>query len=910
MQSRQRSSPYPLHRRPMVFGATASSDRPPSSPPDATPLTPIAYTPRHLLCGLALGAVSWVLTDNPLLFSVNPLPLALLCATPRYILWVLCGALLSLGTSQSSSLYALALVLATLTRLLVLPFLCTPRAHRGRALSGSWGKAKQRLQELGRLWQRSEPSSDGQANEKTDKLPFYLWQTNESVALRVTVAVLCALIPAIGLPVAGGFAYYDLYGAAFYLLLMPVATAALSAALDVGEQEEAGLPLLRAVLNGHPRALLGCALAFWSVCFCARSTTIFGISPAVCLVLLVSLTLSRRHRFLLGLCAALLGGLGIDVRSVPLFLIVLLLDALLYPLVRSFSLLPTLLAALVYGLLRGGTDMFWALAPSLSVGVLCFSCVERLAHARPLSPSRPPDNTGGEQNETQLRLLCEHNRNDVLLRRMSSAAGAFSHLSEVFRQLNETLCVPTPEEIRGVCDEVLKESCPNCPQKGACWGENYSVTLNSVLSLCRAIADGTDVESVDFAIDSEQQCLKRQDVIGEVNFRVTQRLRQQLYSGDRSQFSHVYDSISHLLRDIVHQSGNGEADFCYDADTSEKMMTYLHAKGIHPKTVTLMGKRKQLVQIHGLSPANITVSEQQLREDLGRICGAVLGPPRYDGSDEGVLTLSSLPPLRADYVHRCSGAPTSPDNVPTKSSSPKGTKTKLTSKRTVCGDTLRAFEGPDGMFYALLCDGMGSGKNAALTSGSSAVFLEQLLKGGVSVQTALRMLNQYLRTRSGTPQEECCCTVDLFALDLYTGKARFIKSGAACSFLLRKGRLYRICSHTIPIGILQAIDAQVIPFDMQAGDHVLLMSDGITDTATLSEEDSTADGIQARPCDDWLSELLSEAPSAEQESSDSPYSTDSTLIERTFALARKHGSMDDISMMSIRIEPHQAQASK
>ena len=898
MQSRQQPSPtppYSLHRRPMVFSPDKPDETSTAPEASAPAATPVSSSIKHLLGGLTLGAVSWVLTSTPLLFSVNPLGLALLCATPRYTLWVLGGALIALSSAKTGAgLTALAFALAALARLFFIPLLTAPPSHRRKTLAASLGRAKQQLHEWGQYWHRSDTETD-----KPAPLSISLWQTEEPLPLRVILAVLCALIPCIGIPAAGGFVYYDLYGAVFYLLALPVATLVFAKALESRWQSDSRD---RRYAPGGRQAICsigGFALLFWAVCFCTRGMSVLGVSPAICLALLAPLALSRRSHLPLGLCAAVLGGLAVDVRTVPLFLIVTLLDALLYPLVRGFSLLPALLAALVYSLLRGGPTMFWALAPSLTVGVLCFSSASKLAqYTKSTKPSAPtPKNS--PQDETQLRLISERNRNDILLRRMSTAAGAFGHLSEIFRQLNETLTAPTAEEVRLICDEVLKESCAGCPQKGACWGENYAVTLQSVLALCRAISTGADPESIAFPVSSEEQCLKRQDVIGEVNFRVTQRLREQLSVSDRSQFSHVYDSISHLLRDIVHQSGNGEADFCYDAARSDQMMAYLRSKNVQPHSVSLTGKRKQTVQIFGLSPANITLSEQQLRDDLGRICGATLSPPRYDGSDEGILTLSSLPALRADYVHRCSPAP---EAAPINQKQPgKDRQSNKTNKRSVCGDTLRAFEGPDGMFYALLCDGMGSGRAAALTSGSSAVFLEQLLKGGVSVQTALRMLNQYLRTRTGGAQEECCCTVDLFALDLFTGKARFIKSGAANSFLVRDGHLYRISSHTIPIGILQAIDAQVIPFDILPGDRIFMMSDGIADTACSVDMDSTSDGIHTQVSDGWITDLLNSSCTKQTDGQASHASQDTTLIETAFSLARKHGSLDDISMLSIRI---------
>jgi stage II sporulation protein E len=177
---------------------------------------------------------------------------------------------------------------------------------------------------------------------------------------------------------------------------------------------------------------------------------------------------------------------------------------------------------------------------------------------------------------------------------------------------------------------------------------------------------------------------------------------------------------------------------------------------------------------------------------------------------------------------------------------------------------------------------MGKGREAAMTSGSAGVFLERTLLAGVEINTALRMLNHYLLSRTTSPEEEISSTIDLFALNLYTKQGYFLKSGAAPSLILREGRLFRLSSHTLPIGILQAIDAQVIPFEVQAGDHILLMSDGVCDIE--GNESLCAQS-------DWLADYFAGHLPEE----------DSVLIGELFSLARDHGSCDDMSVISIRI---------
>jgi stage II sporulation protein E len=139
----------------------------------------------------------------------------------------------------------------------------------------------------------------------------------------------------------------------------------------------------------------------------------------------------------------------------------------------------------------------------------------------------------------------------------------------------------------------------------------------------------------------------------------------------------------------------------------------------------------------------------------------------------------------------------------------------------ICGDGMTAFE-YGGKYYMILSDGMGSGREAALTSGIVVSMLEKLICAGAELETALKMLNHIVRT----VERECSATVDIAEIDLVSGEARFIKSGAAPSFVLRNGSIFRLQSKTVPIGIIRALDAEMIRFDVEEGDTVVMLSDG------------------------------------------------------------------------------------
>ena len=192
-----------------------------------------------------------------------------------------------------------------------------------------------------------------------------------------------------------------------------------------------------------------------------------------------------------------------------------------------------------------------------------------------------------------------------------------------------------------------------------------------------------------------------------------------------------------------------------------------------------------------------------------------------------------------------------------------------------CGDVISAFMTSDGRFFMLISDGMGSGKDAALTSGVCAVFIEKLLKAGASMDTSLKMLNSMMRVRGN----EVAASVDLMELDLMSGSTRFVKSGAAPSFVLRGGRLFRLQSKTVPIGIVRALDAEMIKFETEPGDVIVMLSDGVTRS------------FEECP---WLYDLLCD----EREWSADP----EKMAKKIIKYAIKNGADDDITAGVVMIE--------
>ncbi|MBQ8768796.1 MAG: SpoIIE family protein phosphatase [Oscillospiraceae bacterium] len=139
------------------------------------------------------------------------------------------------------------------------------------------------------------------------------------------------------------------------------------------------------------------------------------------------------------------------------------------------------------------------------------------------------------------------------------------------------------------------------------------------------------------------------------------------------------------------------------------------------------------------------------------------------------------------------------------------------------GDRCLVFAGVECKYYIVLCDGMGTGPEAARDGKIMGNMLKKLLSAGYPTEFALRSVNSLcaLLGRAGA------VTIDLAELRLDTGKATLYKWGAAPSYLMSKGAAIKIGTATPPPG-LSVTDCRetVEQLSLRRGEMLILLSDG------------------------------------------------------------------------------------
>ena len=176
----------------------------------------------------------------------------------------------------------------------------------------------------------------------------------------------------------------------------------------------------------------------------------------------------------------------------------------------------------------------------------------------------------------------------------------------------------------------------------------------------------------------------------------------------------------------------------------------------------------------------------------------------------------------SDYLQELSDVLAQRTNLPQQSFQPELAVCSA-SKSGVNGDRCLWFAGVECRYYILLCDGMGTGPEAAPEGKNTASMLKKLLTAGYPAEYALRSVNSMctLQGRGGA------VTIDLAELRLDTGKVTVYKWGAAPSFLVSHGEAVKIGTAAPPPGLSVTEGRETVErLSLRRGELLVLQSDG------------------------------------------------------------------------------------
>lgn len=155
------------------------------------------------------------------------------------------------------------------------------------------------------------------------------------------------------------------------------------------------------------------------------------------------------------------------------------------------------------------------------------------------------------------------------------------------------------------------------------------------------------------------------------------------------------------------------------------------------------------------------------------------------------------------------------------------------------GDSYSFGKLQDGTYMILISDGMGSGPEAGQESKAAVELIEKFTEAGFSKSVSINTVNSIMSLKFS--EDEKFSTLDMGSIDLYTGDIDFMKVGAVSSYIKKKSKIEVINSKTLPIGVLDKVDVEVVNKKVNSGDIIVMMSDGFAES--FSKESDKNDWI-------------------------------------------------------------------
>lgn len=397
----------------------------------------------------------------------------------------------------------------------------------------------------------------------------------------------------------------------------------------------------------------------------------------------------------------------------------------------------------------------------------------------------------------------------VLVERLKNFADVLNNVSFTLGKLADNDKLEMKNKSSALVEKLADRVCSNCSMRTLCWRRESYNTYNMFSETIQNYQNNKKVISEGL----EKKCIKRtllmdstQEIVN--NYIIDEMWRNRL-SECRELLAGQIGNMSTSVSEIVNEFNT---DIKFNSDMENKMRRILTKNKIYYRDIFCFndkndhliiriameacgGKQKCVKQVLPLIN-NVTGKLMCVGEDGCRI---------DDEMKSCNITFEETPKYHiATYVNRrCKEGE------------------KYSGDSYMCGDL------PDGSYMTIVSDGMGSGPQAGRESSAAVELIEKFATAGFNKLTAINTVNSIMSIKF--TEDEKFSTLDLNSIDLYKGEVDFMKVGAVASFIKRGDDVDVIKSKTLPIGVLDKPDVEIINKRVLNGDLIVMVSDGVLD---------------------------------------------------------------------------------
>ncbi|HHW30920.1 MAG TPA: stage II sporulation protein E [Clostridiaceae bacterium] len=409
--------------------------------------------------------------------------------------------------------------------------------------------------------------------------------------------------------------------------------------------------------------------------------------------------------------------------------------------------------------------------------------------------------------------------------KLNKYASAFREMSKTFDEISDLKTTIDKEDLSAMFDRVAEKVCKDCSLCRHCWDRNFYSTYQVLFKIIDALDSKGRISEEDIPQYFIDRCERIQEFVEAVNntfeiFKVDLVWKNRI-GESRGLISQQLFGLSRIIENL---SSEIASDIHFKKDLEEAIAKGLKNSGIVKTCIVNVfeskGGRYNVVISHkGCAGKRLCTTSiiRQVERITGRRMAKESENCKYNHKN-GYCNLKLVEEEPFGVITAVARAPK--------------------AGFTISGDNYAFLNNGEGKYFVALSDGMGTGHKAHLQSKATVNLLEQFIESGFDKDISVRLINSLLLLKSG---DDSFATIDLSVIDLYSGNVEFVKVGAVPTFIKKGTKVEIVRSASLPAGILSNIEYELIHKNMDDGDILIMMTDGVYDS--FKDDDNDNDNI-------------------------------------------------------------------
>ena len=372
-----------------------------------------------------------------------------------------------------------------------------------------------------------------------------------------------------------------------------------------------------------------------------------------------------------------------------------------------------------------------------------------------------PAKLTAEQGDIARVKAGENSVRKLFSKRLKFAGGAIAEVRRTVGITAEKLDNNIGSDISWVYNTACDEICRKCRYNMQCWGKEYGDSIKQFAKITNMVKSGESADPDAFSEPLSERCPKKQELIDKIrrlcDVYIASSTEKRRIARMRNILTAQLSATEQILSQLSDEIENsGEIEPQYNK-TASNVLSKLGCEDADAVNVELGEQGRMFVEAY--SDTGFFASKQDICEAM-----TLAFRRRFD-----LPTLSRVG--GACKLSLFSGTTYTLDVEICQISKTEG---------TACGDYYESFIDKNGTAYVVLSDGMGSGGRARVDSSFACAMLIRLLQAGVGVEAAISVINTSLVCKSS---DESFATLEICAVDLYSGKIDLYKAGSANTYI-------------------------------------------------------------------------------------------------------------------------------